>query len=633
MDSNSKSVEYINSTDYSILSDRIKKLEVVINDQSEKLQTVRKLRFADIDIDSEREQGRILPDELYIPQHIVDTNIRREQPGYVQFDTQSPRAVICSDNDDLAFDLSLLEKDLTKKLRYSGWQLARFSNIDGLQANGYGVMEVIYDQTKPGEIASEYVQYGDFAFLLDTRNIQDAEMVCRVYYFSKTKLLDLCGDPTKPSDADFSRSQVEKILDTDPASICGSTFDDSMSNADRSLYPLKKVMFRVGGIVHVGWAYPNVCDSWVRMPRPLYIGRRELLPMPNPQQMLQNPMALIKNPMALMQTIKQLAGGPPPSKEVYETDYPYIIYPYLISENDTISQYKGRAYLDQYTQEAVTSLTSSLVTKTRRSAGLYASKNSDDPNDDLAMQRNTILQNGKIMNSKITFFELSPPDPSSYAAVQALTAANQNETSQVNFAVNNRKDSRKTAKEIEVAQQQASLLSTVQVVLYSISSCEQYTLMVDIIVSRVKAGLIKVDQKVRPLYERNFTLKPSGDVDVIEKQQLIQSMTSAWPVIQNTAAAPVFMGDLIEMMFPVNSAKYLQAIQQAQQQAQSQQAQQAQQMQQMLSQLGQEIVYLSKHADMFSDTGRIHAFPKVEYIASQIEQIQQQVKQQTPLHK
>lgn len=601
---------YINSTDYKTLEDKFKQLDEVLDDLTAKSLASRKLRYSEIDIEAAREAGRLQPDELYIPQHIIDTNIRREQSSYIQFETQSPRAVIVEDQLDAAVDLSLLEKDLTKKLRYDGWQLSKFANIDGLQANGYGVMEVILDMNNPGELSHDYVQFGDFAYRMDTRDIQAVEMTARQSYFTRTRLVDLCGDINNPTEDDFERIQVDKITKSNPdVTTSSNTLTDDDYGKERSLYKLKKIMFRVGGIVHVAWICPVICDDWVRKPRPLYIGRRKM------KQMGAFEQAVFKLKQAT------IPNTLPPSSNQYETEYPYVLFPYLISENDTISHLKGRVFLDQDTQEAVTSLMSSLVTKTRRSAGLYFSKDVSDPNDDLLLQKNIFFRSGCLINSKVTEFELSAPDPAMFGAVQSLVAANQNETSQINFAVNNRKDSRKTAEEIRTATSQATLLSTVQVVLYSLASRSLYSKMVSIIKSRVQAGLIKVSPNVRPMYDRPFSIKPAGDVDVMEKAQMISTMMNAWPVYQNTPAAQPFLADLTELLFPQNAPKYLQAFQQAQVQAQSQQAQQQQQMLQVAQQVGAGIIKLAEHPEYFSETGRVHAFPIVEEAANQVKQM------------
>ena len=373
-------------------------------------------------------------------------------------------------------------------------------------------------------------------------------------------------------------------------------------------------MVRTNGIVQVAWCHPEACSTWIRIPRPLYIGRRKLVPALSvqPQQGMISPQP---------QQQSQLVDG----GEEYETMFPYIIFPYLISENDTITYLKGRIFLDQDLQEAVQSLVSSTCTQARRAAGLYGSKDASDPNEDLMMQKNIYLRSGCIVNSKISFTQLAPPDPGIFSAIQMLRIGNQNETSQVNFAVNNREDSRKTAKEIETSEKQQQALSTVQVVLFSIALTQTYRLMVSVIRTRVLAGLLKISPNLQPLYARTFTVKPSGDADVIEKQQLIEKMTQSWSVIQNTPVAQMFLCDLLELMFPERAAKYCQLIQQQAQQAQSQQAQQQQQMMQVAMSMAAGIIHLSKHSEYFSDVGKLHALPKIEQAADQLENMQKQI--------
>jgi hypothetical protein len=229
------------------------------------------------------------------------------------------------------------------------------------------------------------------------------------------------------------------------------------------------------------------------------------------------------------------------------------------------------------------------------------------------------------VNSAIKFFKLDGPDPSCLNGLNTIVSLNQNETSQVNFAVNNRKDSRKTAEEVKTAQQQSMILSTVQVVLFSIAETELGTKMSRIIQTRVLAGLVKVSKEALPFYGLEFKVKPSGDTDVVEKQQLIAMMLQLWPVIANTPLAQAFLTDLIEMMFPLNAQKYIAIMQQAQAMQQSQQAQQQQQVMGMMMQMGKGIIDLSKKPEMFSETGKVHAFPVIEAAATNLEQLQKQL--------
>jgi hypothetical protein len=625
--------DYINSTDYKKLLKSINNIRDIAFDLTAKSLASRKLRYAEVDIEVERKAGKLAPDEMFVPQHVIDTNIRREQSAYIQYITQSPRAVILKDRTNPAFDLSLLEVDLTEKLRFPKWQLSAYSNIDGFQANGYGVKEVIQDLNNPGDLGEEYVQYGDFAFIADTRDIQKPEMVGRAYYFTKTKLQSLTKSDIEEDK--WNKEQVDKILSSEPNDEQSQIYSGT-TTINRSLYKVFKVMFRVKGIVQAAWVCPQICDDWVRKPRPLYLGRRKIndkaakfapFIAKSPPAMQSLMAAGIKKiaPSVTDKHIEQMKNGLPPSDEEYEKDYPYFLYPYLISENDTIACLKGRIFLDQATQNAATSLMSCTLTKARRSSGLYFSKDTTDPNDDFLMQKNVYFKTGALINGKIKEFKLDAPEAQMFTAISLLVSANQQETSQVNFAESNRQaDSRKTATAIKAATSQQQQLSGVQVTLFSVALTEQYTFECDIIKSRVQSGLIKVNASVRPLYDRDFTVKPSGDVDVIQKQQLIQDMMQAWSVIQNTGAAIPFLTDILEKKFPDSAAKYVAAIQQQQQSQQSQQNQQLQQGIALANRVGMGVVELSKHPEWFSETGRIHALPLVEQGAQQFEQMQQQ---------
>jgi hypothetical protein len=147
--------------------------------------------------------------------------------------------------------------------------------------------------------------------------------------------------------------------------------------------------------------------------------------------------------------------------------------------------------------------------------------------------------------------------------------------------------------------------------------------MCQIIKSRVLAGLIKVDSKVMPLYQRDWKVKPSGDTDVIEKQQMIQTMMQTWEIISQTPAAPLFLADLLEKLFPDTASRYIKVLQEAQAQQQSQAAQQQQVMMGQAMQYANGIIELSKHKEFFSEPGQLHAYPVIQQAAAQLEQLKQ----------
>jgi len=592
------SVDYVDSINYTDWRNKLKELRDVAGELQSKATASRRLRYTEIDIEGERKAGRLAPDEIYTPMHLIDSNIRREQSSYIQYVTQSNRAVVLQHRTNVSITPDRLEQDVTSRLRYEGWQIPMYANIDSFQANGYSIMEVVFDQTKKGEVSHEVISMGDFGFINDTKDLQECEMLLRKYYFSKTKLLTLVDT------ADFSQEQVDKVIGSERTATSSSA-DAVMDKRDKSLYCVYKVMFRVRGVVHVAWAQDDVADDWLRVPRPLFIGRRKLTGQIDP-------------------TTKQ-----PASEDAYETMYPYFLFPYLISENNTISQLKGRVFLDEDVQEAASSLISSFCTAHRRASGLYFSKDTDDPNDDQALQKNVFFRTGALINKKIQQFQLNAPSADMLAAIQSLVTMNMQETSQVNFAAQNRKDSRKTATEISAATQSASALTTVQVVLFSSALRSMYQCMFEIVQSRILSGLIQdVLPDIRQMYAEQWNIKPSGDTDVIERQQVVQQMMSAWPVVQNTPANISFLSDLLTKMFPEYAQKYIQIFQQSQQQ-QAQQAQSAQaQQQQQMMQVMQGIVQLTKHPEFFSDAGKVNALPQLQAVAQQAEQMQKQPQQQ-----
>ena len=606
--------EYINTVDYNKLEDKLRNMTSVMDTLQARNITARKLRYTEIDIEVERTAGRIAADEVFVPQHIIDTNIRREQASYIQYITQSNRACILQNIQNPAIETTTLERDLTNRIRYNDWQLQMFANIDGMQQNGYGIIELVFDPSKPGHIAYEFVPLGDFGVPLDTKDIQDTEILVRNYYYSKTNLLEMA---TPESPWEFDATQVEKVTAGEPS----ATDDITTSVNDRSLYKIQKVMFRVKGVVNVAWACESKCDDWIRKPRELFIGRKKQ----SENRANKLVQALINNKHNPQQPIQ------PTFEDVYETDYPYFSFPYLISENNTLDKLKGRVYLDQDTQTAATSMLSSVCTAYRRASGLYFSKTTEDPNDDIMLQKNVFFKQGALINSKITQFQLTPPDPSVLGAIQALVQANQAETSKINFAAQNRKDSRKTATEISAAGQEAANLSTVQVVLFSTALKKLYTTSFYIIRSRVVAGLITVDPTLAPLYALDYSIRAAGDVDVIERQQVVQAMMTAWPVIQVTSAAQSFLCDMLLKMFPDSAPKYVQIFQQAQAQQQSQQAQSQQQMMQAAMGIGKQIVALADRPEMFSTTGKVHALPILQQVAQELSQfVSPQQVQPTP---
>ena len=467
----------------------------------------RNSRKLDIDVDAERSDGHLDEDEFLVPAHIIDTNIRREQSKYVAYVTGSRRSAIFTSITEPTAATGELERDFTDKTRYSGWQVPLFKIIDGMQLHGYSIAEVQFDEDMPGHFAVEAVNYEDFGFPEDTRDIQACEMLVHRHYFTAIQLLDMVEND------DFNEDIVDRLVE-----------DHGQAPEVESLYQVEKGLFRHDNKIHVAWSCNAKCDDWLRDPRPLYLGRRD-------GEMLQD-----------------------------ETQYPYVVFPYNIQEDSAVQNATGRAFADRTTQETITSLMSSFVTAHRRAANFYFAKDNEDPNN-TNVQTSVKFQNGALIDANIKQFQLRPPDTSMIGAIQSLMSQNAQEQSQINYAAMNRQDSRKTATEIQAASSEAQMLSSTQVSLFSIALKDVYEWCWRIYQSRVIAGVIRPAASLDMYLNHEFNIKPAGDVDVIERQEKSQKMMQAWGVVSQTALAPVFLQNMMRLMFPDEGESYAEMLQ------------------------------------------------------------------------
>tara|TARA_R100000501_G_C2626896_1_gene120709 strand:+ start:1897 stop:3615 length:1719 start_codon:yes stop_codon:yes gene_type:complete len=499
-------------TKYEDASTNVRQLLDVIGTLESTAVENRNSRKLDINVEAERADGHLDEDEFLVPAHIIDTNIRREQSKYVAYITGSRRSAIFTSITEPTTATGELERDFTDKTRYPGWQVPLFKIIDGMQLHGYSIAEVQFDEDKSGHFAVEAVNYEDFGFPADTRDIQACEMLVHRHYFTALQLRDMVDND------DFNEDIVDILLNENPDGE-GVNYVDV-----ESLYEVEKVMFKHEGKVFVAWSCCKKSDDWLRDPRPLYLGRRD-------GETLQD-----------------------------EVDYPYVIFPYTILEDSAIQNATGRAFADRTVQETITSLMSSFVTAHRRAANFYFAKDNEDPNN-TNVQTSVRFQPGALIDANIKQFQLTPPDTSMVSAIQSLMSQNAQEQSQINYAAMNRKDSRKTATEVQAASNEAQQLSSTQVSLFSIALKDVYEWCWRIYQSRVIAGALRPAASIDLFLNHKFNIKPAGDVDVIERQEKSQKMMVAWQVVAQTPLAPVFLQNMMRLMFPDEGESYAKMLQ------------------------------------------------------------------------
>lgn len=559
------------------------RLEAMINDWEyfrEKARSNRKMRDVEFSVEVLRREGTLDEDETMIPVRIIDTNITREQPPYINYLKNSRRLCIftCQDNPDC--DTDKLELEFTKGMTYLNWENAHYKAIDGAATHGWDSVEVVFDSSKPLNVGIEHVGFDQLYWPRTCKNIQQAPCIIRAYDFS---IIELQKFVTVHG---WDATQVNMVI----AARKGGKKEGETAR-------IHKEMFKKDGVIYVGWfCIANGCSDWLKAPQSLYIG--------------------IDNKS---QQVDPMSGQPTTSWEPAKIkDYPYFILPYRESEKPKLVEKHGRCFLDGNKQEAQTSVLSSFVNGLNRATKIIASPEQDDGTGNSVREiADTPLEGGVVLNKPMQFYNAPYPDFQILKALQYMDVANSQETNQTNFAVMNREDSRKTAKEMSLAETQSNLLNSVQLTLFSSYIRGIYSLTWLIVQSQALQGNIKFllvnnpkpqinpltqqpmfnPQTQQPMMQDNwendvktigylYDIRAAGDVDVIQRDQLIQQMKQDWPVIQNTPLASEFLADLLMLSYPAKGEQYAKVVAQGQQN-------QLQQDQQHLQQSGQLIAGLT----------------------------------------
>jgi hypothetical protein len=525
-------------------------LQRIVNDWSEEAAETekrRKERDVDVNVAAMREAGDLDEDETLIPVRVIDTNIIREQPPYVNYLKNSRRLMTFRSLDNPSQDPQLIEQEFTRGMTYSGWETEHYKVIDGSQTHGWACIEVVFDSTKPLNCGLEYIAHDELYWPKSIKKLQDAPRIIRKYEVTNIMLRSWVRD------FEFNPEQVNIIL--------APRKDSSKEPETVTIY---KHMFKKEGIVYVAWfSLDSGSNDWLKAPEKLFIGIYT-------QQEVMQEVQVGTDPFT-----GQPINQPMPSKQWVEADvtiYPYFKLPYRETEKPKAVDNKGRVFLDGPKQEAQTAILSGFVNGITRASNVYASPSQEDGTGAAIQElENVKLMGGRIFNRPINFFNPPYPAPMLINALQYLDVSNSNETNQTNFAVMNREDSRKTATEIGAAQQEQTKLTSVQLTLFSTYIREVYSFAWLIVQSQALIGAIKfllVPGQQDPMtgqtaltndvatIGQTWELRSAGDVDVIQRQEKIAQMKQDWPVVAATPLALRFLTDLMKLEYPEVGDQY-----------------------------------------------------------------------------
>jgi hypothetical protein len=298
-----------------------------------------------------------------------------------------------------------------------------------------------------------------------------------------------------------------------------------------------EVFVKVNGFVYRGWYYKD-SRQWLKQPLPFSNGIEETVPEINI-----DPMAMTSEPTYV-------------SKPVHLTYYPIAVKRIAITENRKHDEVEGRAVDDYHKQEAATTLMTAAVNGSTQAANTMWAPDGSNLDGVAPAQLQFKIKNNAIWKTPMRAFTAPWPDPMIFKGIESVIQQNAMETNQVAWAVNNRKDSRKTATEIEAAQQQQGMLTGTSALVFSIFLRDVLTMAWPIVQSAAKKGTIKFLIEVSDPAEKEailstqYEVKPAGDIDFVEKQQRIANIQQDLPLFQGQPIGQEMLKEYIRLRYP-----------------------------------------------------------------------------------
>jgi hypothetical protein len=481
--------------------------------------TNRRLRSNKADVEQMRSAGLLQENQTFIGVRLINQNINQALPPLLSYLKQSPRMATFVPGDN-----SYLDQEFTRVLQYPGWEIPYIEVLDGAELNGIGYMMVKADNTKLGGVSMETIPFNEIVYDRRLKSLQDSPAVLIKHVITAVSFYhwDSFENFDKNSDA---YNAITKRLLSEEVNVIGD---------DLVIY---ETFVKVNGFVYRGWYYKD-SKQWLKQPLPFSNGIEESVPEVNI-----DPMAMTTEPTYV-------------NKPVHLTYYPIAVKRAEIKENRKHDEAEGRAVEDYHKQEAATTLMTAAVNGCTQAANTMWSPDGANLDGMAPAQLQYKIKNNAIWKTPMRAFTAPWPDPMIFKGIEAITQQNAMENNQVAWAVNNRKDSRKTATEIEAAQQQQGMLTGTSALVFSIFLRDVLTMTWPIVQSEAKKGSIKFLIEVsdpaekEAILSKQYEVKPAGDIDFVEKQQRITNIQQDMPMFQGTPIGQEMMKEYVRLRYP-----------------------------------------------------------------------------------
>jgi hypothetical protein len=481
--------------------------------------TNRRLRSNKADVEQMRSAGLLQENQTFIGVRLIHQNINQALPPLLSYLKQSPRMATFVPGDN-----AYLDQEFTRVLQYPGWEVPYIELLDGAELNGLGYMRVKHDATKLGAVAMDTVPMNEIIYDRRLKSLQDSPAVLIKHVITSVTFYHWDSFENFDKESDGYKAIANKLLSNEVNSV----------GDDLVIY---ETFVKVNGFVYRGWYYKD-SKQWLKQPLPFSNGIEETVPEINI-----DPMAMTSEPTYV-------------SKPVHLTYYPIAVKRIAIIENRKHDEVEGRAVDDYHKQEAATTLMTAAVNGSTQAANTMWAPDGANLDGVAPAQLQFKIKNNAIWKTPMRAFTSPWPDPMIFKGIESVIQQNAMETNQVAWAVNNRKDSRKTATEIEAAQQQQGMLTGTSALVFSIFLRDVLTMTWPIVQSAAKKGtikfLIEVSDPVEKeaILSKQYEVKPAGDIDFVEKQQRIANIQQDLPLFQGQPIGQEMLKEYIRLRYP-----------------------------------------------------------------------------------
>ena len=535
-----------------------KRLKVLVDDWETKVgyrATInRNIRNVEVDLNALHNAGELRPDETFIPIRVVNENIRQDLPPFIRYFISSHRLFIFNCTTDPNENTEELEEQVTKGMRYNNWEKAPYKNLDGAKLHGWSSLKTEYDESRPLHVNIHYVKHESLIFDTESVDFEANEIILEEHFVTLLQLDDFVNK------FGFDADQVKKIKQ--------SKEDNEIKLQEP--FKIHEVYFKYQGIVYVSWACmeQGMCSDWLKKPNKfsldIKIKETVMVQQPGP---IPGTMDSFGMPLMGMMTVPQEQW-----KDVDETSYPYEILFKDETEDSLLISHKGQAWEDQSKQEAQTALISLYINGAVRASNVYGSPKGNTNSGAPIKKLELSLDPGCFYSEPIEFWSTEYPSPEILRASNMLDVRMQSERGKTADTVINRDDSRKTSKEIDVADQHQDDNESISLVMYAAFWRNMASRSWRIIQSQAlqeKITLLQVPASQdpmtgQPVYKndlvrlgKSYEVFPAGDIDVLEREKDLKRMAEFYPIV---APVPVlgltFLLDMLKAAFPKDIAKY-----------------------------------------------------------------------------